>query len=369
MRTTSSIQFYCRKSKVGKTGYAPLEVSITLSGERKFLNLPMKFRPEDFNKKRPSEEIITALDLWRTKINDYTLQIMKSGQPLTTATLKEVIQSGGVRAYSVGKLFEDFLSIQKRRIGVDLRPTVYRKYELVCERVLEFISKDADVTKLTPRLIKEIEVTWKSRYDPSTVCGYLTRFKCVIRFAIDNGKLQINPFQNIRIVKPIKPIKALEESRVIELLSLSLEPRLQRVLDCFLVQCGTGMAYADLVEFKIEDLKRIGDFYYISKKRVKTGKTFSALVFPWAVNIILHYKRLPVISNQKMNKFLKSISPELTTHMGRRTYASILANRNVSPSVVASALGDDVAIALKYYCKILPQTIINEQIKCLGKNH
>ena len=30
---------------------------------------------------------------------------------------------------------------------------------------------------------------------------------------------------------------------------------------------------------------------------------------------------------------------------------------------------DDVAIALKYYCKILPQTIINEQIKCLEKNY
>lgn len=367
MRTTSSVQFYCRQSKVGKTGYAPLEVSITLSGDRKFLNLPMKFRPEEFNRKRPSEDIITALDLWRSKINDYTLQIMKSGQPLTTATLKEVIQSGGVRAYSVGKLFTDFLSIQKRRIGVDLRPTVYRKYELVTERVLEHISKDADVTRLTPQLIKEIEVTWKARFDPATVCGYLTRFKCIIRFALDNGKLQINPFQNIRITKPVKPVKALEESRVMELLTLSLEPRLQRVLDCFLIQCGTGMAYADLAEFRIEDLKRIGDFYYISKKRVKTSKTFSALVFPWAVNIVLHYKRLPVISNQKMNKFLKEIDPTFTTHLGRRTYASILANRNVSPSVVASALGDDVAIALKYYCKILPQTIINEQIKCLQK--
>lgn len=59
----------------------------------------------------------------------------------------------------------------------------------------------------------------------------------------------------------------------------------------------------------------------------------------------------------------------LLLYQSARAAMDILANRNVSPSVVASALGDDVAIALKYYCKILPQTIINEQIKCLEKNY
>ena len=58
MRTTNSIQFYCRKSKENKNGESPLEMSICLNGERKFINLPIKFKPEEFNRKRQPQTIV-----------------------------------------------------------------------------------------------------------------------------------------------------------------------------------------------------------------------------------------------------------------------------------------------------------------------
>ena len=360
MRTTSAIAFYCRQSKTDRNGYAPLEVSISICGSRKLMNLPMKFKPTDFNRKRPPQEIIEALDVWRNRIESYKTQILKEGRVLTAETLRSVIQSGGINAYTIGNLFEDYLHILSKRVGVDLKMSVYRKYELVYEKVLHFVNKDDEVSKLTPQLIKTIEVTWRPLYDPSTLAGYLTRLKTFVRFAIDNGKLQINPFQGIRITKPIKPIKALTQEQVDYLLTLSLESRLQRVLDLFLIQCGTGFSYSDLMAFNQTDLKKEGDCYYISKNRVKTGKPFTAIVLPFALPIIFHYKELPKISNQKYNKYLKEINPTLTSHMGRRTFASILANKNVSPDTIASALGDTTQIAMRYYAKILPQTIIKQ---------
>lgn len=359
MRTTSAIAFYCRQSKTDRNGYAPLEVSISICGSRKLLNLPMKFKPAEFNRKRPPQEIIEALDQWRSRIESYKTQILKDGRVLTAESLRSVIQSGGVRAYTIGNLFEDYLHILSKRVGVDLKMSVYRKYEIIYERVLKFVNKDDDVSKITPHLIKTIEVTWRPLYDPSTLAGYLTRLKTFIKYGMDNGKIVINPFQ-IKITKPIKPIKALTQEQVDYLLTLSLEPRLQRVLDLFLISCGTSLAYSDLMSFKPTDLKNEGDCYYISKQRVKTGKTFTAVVLPFALPIIFHYKELPKISNQKYNKYLKEIDPTFTTHMGRRTYASILANKNVSPDVIASALGDTTQIAMKYYAKILPQTIVKQ---------
>ena len=367
MRTTSSVAFFCRPSKANKQGLSPLECSVTISGQRKFLNLPIKFKPEDFNKKKPSQDIIDAMDLWRTRITQYQIQMMKEGMPITAETLRQVIQSGGVKAYSVGNLLSDYLSLLRKRIGIDLQASVYRKYELVAEKTLKYVHKDDDVTKLTPYLIQTIISDWRRVYDPSTLCGYLTRLKTFCKFGMDNGRLTINPFQGVKISKPVKPIKYLTEEQVMDLLGLSLEPRLQKCLDCFLIQCGTGLAYADLCNFSRDDLQKVGDYYYISKERVKTGKTFTAIVFPWAVPIIMHYKELPIISNQKYNKYLKEINPqlEITSHLGRRTYSTLLINKNVSLDAVAAALGDNPQIAARYYAKVFDSTVLSQQIAAI----
>lgn len=366
MRTTSSFSFYCRSSKKDRNGYAPLEVSISICGTRKFLNLPMKFRPQDFNKKKPSSEILEALDLWRVKINGYMLDMMKQGMVVTASTLREIIQSGGVRAYTAQRLFNDYLLLLKKRVNVNLSPSVYRKYELVAEKALKFIGNDTDVSAITPAVIKNIEVSWRANYDPATMVGLITKLKTFIRYGMDNGKILTNPFQGIKIARPNKPILALKESEVEYLLTLNLDSRLQRTLDTFLVQCATGMAYADLLSFKFEDMKCFEGHYYISKKRAKTGKVFTALVLPFGVDIIKHYRGVPrVPSNQVYNRFLKEINPTYTSHLGRRTFASILANKNAPMSVVAAALGDDVQTAVRYYAKVLDSTVIKQQISVL----
>ena len=325
----------------------------------------MRFKPTDFNRKHPSPEILEALDLWRARINSYMVQMMREGMVITAETLRETIQSGGVRAYTCGRLFDDYLLILRKRVGVDLKPSVYRKYELVAEKALKFVSRDSDVSKITPHLVKTIEVAWRGQYDPATLVGYLTRLKTFIRYGMDNGKITVNPFQNIRITKPVKPIKALSEEEVKYLLTLSLEPRLQRVLDLFLVQCATGMAYADLADFSAEDMRNEGGYYYISKPRKKTGKTFTALVLPFGVPIILKYKVFKIPTNQYYNRALKLINHTYTSHLGRRTFASILANKNAPMSVVAAALGDDVQTAVRYYAKVLDSTVIKQQISVL----
>lgn len=366
MRITSSIQFYVRASKANRSGLSPLECSVTICGQRKFINLPYpKFKASEFNAKKPKQEVIEALDLWRNRINEYMMQMMREGMVITAETLREVIANGGVKAYTVGTLFDDYLRILQKRVGVDLKPTVYRKYEIVVEKALKFVRRDADVSALTPSLMKTIEVSWKAVYDPATVCGYLTRLKTFIKYGMDNGKITINPFQGIRITKPIKPIKSLSEDEVMNLLGRSYDGRLQRVLDLFLIQCGTGMAYTDLMDFRMDDLKQEGGHYYINKERNKTGKTFTAVVFPFAVPIILHYKTLPRITNQVYNRYLKEIDTRLTTHMGRRTYATMLVNRGVDMSVVASALGDNVEVASRYYARVFTSTILQQQISKL----
>lgn len=81
VRATSSLQFYCRSSKANKQGLAPLELSIILNGSRRFTNLPTKFNPEEFNKKRPSTEIVEVVEIWRERINSYIREMMLNDVP------------------------------------------------------------------------------------------------------------------------------------------------------------------------------------------------------------------------------------------------------------------------------------------------
>lgn len=62
MRTTLNISYYCRNSKKDKKGLAPVEASLIICGQRKFVNLPFKCDPEEFNKKSHIENGYKTLD-------------------------------------------------------------------------------------------------------------------------------------------------------------------------------------------------------------------------------------------------------------------------------------------------------------------
>ena len=61
--------------------------------------------------------------------------------------------------------------------------------------------------------------------------------------------------------------------------------------------------------------------------------------------------------------FDEQINKTYTSHLGRRTYASIMRAHNAPMEVVAAALGDNVSTTIKYYAKVLDSTIIKQQIE------
>lgn len=101
MKTTFSITYYCRNSKQNKQGQSPLELCININGERLFVNLPVKFSPKDFNKKRKPSHIENLLNQYRIKVNEIMTMIMTDGLPITSNTIRDYMQTGGVKTYTV----------------------------------------------------------------------------------------------------------------------------------------------------------------------------------------------------------------------------------------------------------------------------
>jgi site-specific recombinase XerD len=368
-RTTFSIAFVCRESKKNKQGLAPVELSITLNGVRKFVNLPRKEKPSDFNRKHRSNDLEDYLSLMRSRVNGIMTEMLANGEPLTTEAIREYVKSGGYKSYTVGQLFNDYLKLLSKRVDVDLSMGVYRKYELVRNMFFGYVKPESECSAITPAIIKQVQVELYAKYDASTAAGYLTKLKTFIKFGLDNDKLKVNPFQGVKINKGKKPIEFLTQDEINVIANKDYGcDRLKRVADCFVFQCCSGLAYADLCLLKPDDLKQSGNGYYIQKRRQKTGTTYTAVVLPKGVEIWNRYQgELPVISNQRTNSFLHEIEvvcgikKSLHTHLARKSYASGLLRMGVRIEVVSKTLGHaNVKITQAAYADLLKDDIIKE---------
>lgn len=367
MRTTFNVSFYCRDSKKDKKGLATIEMGINLNGQRVFINLPCKARPEEFNRKRKPIEIEESLSRWRKVVDNTINELIDEGSPLTVLTIREMLRTGGIRSYTVENLFIDYLKILRSR---GMTGGSYRKYELTKELFIGFI-KDGNrqLNSIKDSDISDFYSFLKERYQLNSSASYMAKLKSFFKYGMDIGKLRRSPFVEIKIRRERKQIEYLtdEEIRKIKEVELSTEA-LNRIRDVFLVQCFSGLSFIDLENLREEDIKQSGDTYYINKERQKTKIRYTAVLIEDAIEILRKYDfKLPIISNQKTNSALKAIAREagidknVYTHLGRKTYGHILLKRGIRIEAVAKALGhSEIKTTQRYYAELNEESILKE---------
>lgn len=366
LRCTQSVSFYCRKSKQNKQGLAPLELSIIINGDRAIIQLPVKFYPKDFSKKRKPAEIETITDQYRVKINQAIAELMMMGIPVTASALRNYLKTGGTKTNTLTTLVADFLKSIKPHSTVN----VYRKYELAMDEVLNVIGGDTEVTTINVGMCNKLYSELKQKFLPSTSLGYMTKAKALFTFAVDNGVMRINPCATIKVERGTPNISYLTTDDINKIKNLNLDDydRLDRVKDLLLFQCATGMAYADLVKFNSADVQVSNGVMVYSNHRQKTGIEFTTVILPNGVEVLKKYNgQLPMISCQKYNVYLKEIqrlagiSTTITSHLLRKTYAHYMLNSGVRIETVARLLGhSNTNITERVYCRKTTDTIINE---------
>lgn len=373
MRTTSSLQFYCRNCKATKNGLAPIEASLIINGKRTFINLPRKEYPEAFKRavtQKRDNPIKDYLYEVRNKLNDIQLEMMRAGIPLTSAALKDYFKSGGVKAYTLEDLWDTFLQIQSKRVGVSISEMGHHKYISARNTLYGYIPKETEVSQITPAMMQNVLASLQSRFKESTVSGIMTKIKTVIKFGMDNGKITINPFQGLKYSKGTPSIDYLTEEEIARIVNKETGiERLDKVKDLAVFQIASGLSYADTQALRPEDIHYEPDgTCYIYKERRKTGVPYTSVVFPEGTAILKKYNnQLPSISNQRGNAYLKeiqtlcNIDKTLHFHLFRKTYGTRLLNRGVRLETVSKCLGhSSTQITQTAYAKLLKHTIIDE---------
>lgn len=148
-------------------------------------------------------------------------------------------------------------------------------------------------------------------------------------------------------------------------------PRMSQVRDIFVFCCYTSLAYADVKKLTADEITiGIDGDKWIWTSRQKTDTATRIPLLPPALEILDRYKEnpqslskgrlLPVLSNQKMNSYLKEIADaceikkKMTFHTARHTFATTVTLANDVPmETVSKLLGHRNLKTTQHYGKIL----------------
>jgi integrase len=161
--------------------------------------------------------------------------------------------------------------------------------------------------------------------------------------------------------------------------------RLNNVRDIFVFSCFSGLAYADVKKLKrSEIIIGIDGEKWLISKRQKTDISARIPLLPVALSLVDKYadhpqcisedRVLPVLSNQKMNAYLKEIADlcginkNLTYHIARHTFATTVTLSNGVPiETVSKMLGHRNLRTTQHYARILDRKISDDMKRLRDK--
>lgn len=212
---------------------------------------------------------------------------------------------------------------------------------------------------------------------------YMRKLRAIINFALDNEWVDSNVCSGFKLKDKQVPREALSKDELKRLSTKVFEiNRLEVIRDLFVFQCYTGLAFSDMKELREGNIKVENKNRFIVKPRKKTQAESIIPLLPEADDIISKYSRiendgilLPVPSNQRMNAYLKEIATicridkDLTTHLGRHTFATLTLNKGLGMDYLQSIMGMTSTKHLMIYAKMNKQTLATQMqsIGCLYK--
>lgn len=154
--------------------------------------------------------------------------------------------------------------------------------------------------------------------------------------------------------------------------------RMELVRDIFIFSCFTGLAYIDVKNLTPENIT-IGidghKWIYTHRQKTESASRIPLLEIPESIitkygihpKVVNEQKLLPVLTNQKVNAYLKEIADvcgitkELTFHIARHTFATTVTLTNGVPiESVSKMLGHKSLITTQHYAKILDKKVSDD---------
>ncbi|WP_301915518.1 site-specific integrase [Phocaeicola coprophilus] len=389
VRSSFSILFFIRESKARKSGKAPIELMITVNGERCPLStgkqVPIdkwdKTKQQVKGKDEEAQSLNNYLKAIKAKLYQKEAELLDRGFIVTAELLRDAYfdKVESLKEKSLFEVFEEHNREQEKLVGNGVSKATYWISVYTVKLLKEFVlqkykREDLYLRELNLNFIQSFHTFLRidKGMAQNSSTKHLKLLKKIINLAVANSYITTNPFITYKIEREPVEIDFLDEEELRKIINFDTPlPRLERAKDMFLFGCFTGLSYIDIKTLAPEHFEKDSTGrIWIKKRRVKTGVLSRIPLLPIAKLILDKYKGgeklLPIQDPADINKYLKDIAilcdikKRITFHTSRHTFASTvtLAN-NISLEVVSKMLGHTNTRMTNHYAKLID--------KCIGE--
>lgn len=397
------LMFFMRKPKNSPNGIYPVYLRITVDGKSSELSTKRKCHTSNWSaktgrstgSKETTRELNSFLDTLTQQVYQAKRRLMEADKELTAEAIKKNMTGADEDKKTIIEVFNKHNQQLKALEGKEFASNTIKRYATTLEHTKSFLKwkygeEDLDIRKLNHETIAEFDFWLKGiqKCNHNSTMKYLSNFKKIVLIAVKNKWLSSDPFANFKFTK--KPVQrhALTENELNAIATKNFKnERLQSVRDIFIFSCYTGLSYADVQKLRRDELHiGIDKNLWIFTNRQKTGASTRMPLMPEALAIVEKYKThprcvvsgllLPILSNQKMNSYLKEIADTcdigkpLTFHIARHTFATtVTLSHGVPIETVSKILGHSSIKQTQHYAKITDNKVSDDINQLITKRH
>ena len=376
-----TLSFIARKARALRNGEYPIFVRITVSGQISEMNLGRSVAPENWDQKRAMSKGRSRRDL---ELNKYIEVVKARFLEIHNMLVRE---GKMVKPKMLCDVFRETNGKRKEELDRgDIVKATYQRWTRCVDYLAEFLKltqnvEDIPIGDVTSGTIDDFEHFLRMRKGcaNNAAVRYVRCVKNVMQYALAHKWISHDPFIGKKYQRTHSERQHLNEAELKAVMELDLKdlPRLEVVRDTFVFCCFTGLAFCDIKSLKRSDITTDAEGNaWIRKAREKTGEMsiIPMLAVPRKIaekyaghpTVIQKDVVLPVITNQKMNAYLKEIADlaridkHLTTHLARHTFASLSLSNHVPIESISKMLGHADIRTTQIYAKTQDKTIYED---------
>lgn len=254
------------------------------------------------------------------------------------------------------------------------------KYQYITNNLERFL-KETDreslsAAEITIPILKEF-AAWLPQNVKSCnrthISKHIYRTNKALDHAVLIGEIPYNPCAAYRVKREKnKEVIHLESPEFTKWITHQWEsPLYTLVQDLYTFSCTTGISYADLFTYTVTEDK---NGLWIESRRQKTRKPFYVPLWheEFKIPLRIHEKykgKFPHITNSFYNRILREMSrilgieKYLTTHTGRKTFATLKDQSDWSLGPIASIMGIGERVCVSHYINPSKKKIVEQLLR------
>lgn len=399
-RSTFGILFYLNTSKTKKSGKCPIVGRITVDGKNTTFSTGLELSPEQWDAKaglmagqsKEAKDINRQIGNYRNETTAHYKILLDTKGYVTAESLKNALRGIGGKQNTLMQEFSELVEEKRQAIGILIEPTTQMRYRHAYRNLKNFLQEKYGIVDIPfgqvdfsflEAYISYLKVN--RQYMPKTVNQNIKSLRKVVKRASNKGLVYQDPFFDYRPERATVKRRWLSMAEIEKIMQVNMKRATANfVRDMFLFSTFTGIAHADMVNLRHDNIHRQDDgSLWITLNRQKTGTASYIPMLDIPVRIMEKYRntefagrdgkvfKMTTIENMdvQLKKIAKAagIKQPLSYHMSRHSFASsVCLSQGVPIETISQMMGHRDIATTQIYAEIT-RTKINEDMTNLEK--